>query len=178
MPNGFIARPGGGFDVGGFLQTAGQDLLRAGISRLTAPQAPQIGFPGMQPIPQALQAVTAIARRQEFQNACPCPTTRTFTGTDGQCCVTTPGAFGDTQLGSAFVIGNPCTGFGADPCFSRPVLRHDKDTGDWFVACAPPRKKGTMNVLNPRALARSTRRLSGFNKRVKRVQKSLRQLAR
>ena len=184
MPPQFVAKPGGGFDLGGLIQTG----IQAGVSALRL-QAPQVGFPGMQPIPQAIQGIrslTAAPARIAFQQGadCGCPPTRTYRGSDGGCCVTTPGAFGDTQPGSAFVIGNPCTGsglFGAgagDPCFTRPVLRRDKDTGDYFVACAPPRKKPTMNVLNPRALARSTRRLSGFNKRVKRVQKSLRALAR
>jgi len=39
------------------------------------------------------------------------------------------------------------------------------------------KKVRRMNVLNPRALSRATRRLSGFNKRSKNVEKQLRRLA-
>ena len=39
-----------------------------------------------------------------------------------------------------------------------------------------PAKKKRMNVLNPRALSRATRRLAGFNRRSKSVEKQLRKL--
>lgn len=45
------------------------------------------------------------------------------------------------------------------------------------VTGAPIKKRRRMNVLNPRALSRATRRLAGFNRRTKTVEKVLRRLA-
>jgi len=52
-------------------------------------------------------------------------------------------------------------------------LLFDAITGEFIEK----KKIRRMNVLNPRALSRATRRLSGFNKRSRNVEKQLRRLA-
>lgn len=52
--------------------------------------------------------------------------------------------------------------------------RRDPRTGQVTTCCV---KRRRMNPLNPKALSRATRRLSGFTRRVKAVEKQLRKLA-
>lgn len=83
----------------------------------------------------------------------------------------TPATIPADFVGPDFLgIGNGC----GDPCY--PIVRYRRNTGEQY--CAPIPKRRSMNPLNPQAARRATRRLSSMNKQMKRVQKTLRALAR
>lgn len=71
------------------------------------------------------------------------------------------------------VVKNAAKLIGIGALFEAGGLLFDAVTGE-LVGRKPRRR---MNVLNPRALSRSTRRLAGFQKRATKVEKVLRRLA-
>ena len=74
-----------------------------------------------------------------------------------------------TRAGSAARAVAGAAGLGA--VFSAGGALVDAVTGEVIE-----KKRRRMNVLNPKALSRSTRRLAGFNRRSKAVEKQLRKL--
>lgn len=68
-----------------------------------------------------------------------------------------------------------------DPCFPRPSQRTITNTAGCKVTIpvwAKKRRKPRMNPLNPRALSRSLRRVSGFARAAKRSRTSINKAAR
>lgn len=179
--NGFQFQSGGGFTVGGnslatgtggvgssttlggVLLDLGQQAAGALISRLAAPAAPA---PAAQvPMPRPMGTSTAFQMAQQGP-AMP---------SNGCGCSPKPGTCGSPQYipqdltGEFFGLANPCTG---NPCYPRAT------TVQGQAMCAPARKRPRMNPLNPRAAVRATRRLSAMQKQMKRVQSTLKKLAR
>lgn len=70
------------------------------------------------------------------------------------------------------ILRGVVTAVGAGALFESGGRLFDSITG----ADVGPARRKRMNVLNPRALSRATRRLAGFNRRSKAVEKQLRKL--
>lgn len=179
--NMFVANsPGGGFaptstsagGVGGVLTGVATTLAGALATRIagqTIPAPNAIPLGGNALAAARAQEPAVIRSQVVGQAGIAYPTACGCKPRPGTCNV--PRSIAPDFIGPDFLgIGNGC----GDPCY--PVVRYRRNTGEQY--CAPPNRKPRMNPLNPQAARRATRRLSSMAKQMKRVQATLKKIAR